>query len=172
MLSLFIILMQENRPEVGLGVVVKKVDKVLLIRRKGSHGAGSWCFPGGHLEHMETFEDCAKRETKEEAGIEISNVGFTGVTNDFFPEGKHYVTIFVSSNWESGEAKICEPDKCEEIGWFGWDALPRPLFLSTKNFIKQYAHIGKVADLTNMVGTLKKKMSGQEFKNMVRKGWD
>ncbi|MBI4014600.1 MAG: NUDIX domain-containing protein [Candidatus Aenigmarchaeota archaeon] len=163
--------MQENRPKVGLGVIVKKDDKVLLLRRKGSHGEGSWCFPGGHLENMETFEDCAKRETMEEAGIVLTNTRFAGVTNDFFPEGKHYVTIFMYSDWKSGEARICEPDKCEEIGWFMWNALPQPLFLSTENFVKQYIRIGQAADLTNMFGVVKSKMSGQKFKDMVRKGW-
>ena len=51
----------ENHPKVGVGVMVLKDGKVLLTRRKGSHGAGEYSFPGGHLEYMESFEDCARR---------------------------------------------------------------------------------------------------------------
>jgi len=42
---------------------------------------GEWSFPGGHLEYMESFEDCAKRETREECGIEITNIRFQFLSN-------------------------------------------------------------------------------------------
>ena len=38
---------KENRPKVGLGVMVMKDGKVLLGKRKGSHGAGEYVWPGG-----------------------------------------------------------------------------------------------------------------------------
>ncbi len=53
---------------VGVGIMIFKDGKVLMGRRKGSHGAGEYAFPGGHLDFGESFEDCAKRETLEEAG--------------------------------------------------------------------------------------------------------
>ncbi len=62
------------KPKVGIGVMILKDGKVLLGKRKGSHGAGQYAFPGGHLEYMESFEDCARRETREECGIEIQNI--------------------------------------------------------------------------------------------------
>lgn len=46
--------MMMQRPGVGVGVIVVKEDKVLLLQRKNTHGEGSWCFPGGHLELNET----------------------------------------------------------------------------------------------------------------------
>lgn len=56
---------EEKRPKVGLGVCLLKDDKILFGKRKGAHGGGSWCFPGGHLEFNETWEECARRETEE-----------------------------------------------------------------------------------------------------------
>lgn len=50
-------------PKVGIGVMIFKDGKVLLGKRKGSHGDGEYSFPGGHLNYMESFEDCAQRET-------------------------------------------------------------------------------------------------------------
>ncbi len=46
--------MENKRPKVGLGVLIFKDGKVLLGKRKGAHGEGTWCPPGGHLEFGET----------------------------------------------------------------------------------------------------------------------
>ena len=54
--------MEAKRPKVGLAVIVYKDGKILMGKRIGSHGVNTWSFPGGHLEFLETFEECAKRE--------------------------------------------------------------------------------------------------------------
>lgn len=127
----------ENRPKVGLGVIIKKDGKVLMGKRKNSHGEGTWNFPGGHLEYEESWEECARRETREEAGIEIKNIIFATATNDIFEnEQKHYITIYMVAEYESGEVQLLEPEKCDEWKWFSWNELPRPLFLPTENLLK------------------------------------
>ena len=130
----------ENRPKVGLGVFIKKDSKVLMGKRKSPHGVGTWCFTGGHLEFMETWEKCAIRETMEEAGIKIKNIRFATATNDFHPdENKHYVTIIMMADYDSGEVRMMEPEKWEKWDWFEWkeDKLPQPLFVSQQNLLKQ-----------------------------------
>lgn len=128
----------ENRPKVGVGVLVLKDGKVLFGKRKNAHGDGSWCFPGGHLEFNESWEECAARETLEETGLRIKNVNFATATNDIFPvEGKHYITIFMTAEYESGDLQIMEPEKCEQWSWFDWANPPQPLFIPQQNLIKQ-----------------------------------
>lgn len=130
----------EKRVRVGVGVFIIKDCKVLLGKRKNAHGEGDWCFPGGHLEFGESWEDCAKRETKEETGIEIENVRFGTVTNDIFPkEDKHYITIILLADWKSGEVKVLEPHKCEKWEWFEWkkEKLPENLFEPQIKLIEQ-----------------------------------
>lgn len=115
---------EKQKPKVGVGVMIFKDGKVLMARRKGSHGAGMYSFPGGHLEYMESFEDCAKRETKEECGIEIKNIKFQYLTNVKKYAPKHYVHIGVTAEWASGEPQIMEPEKSDEWKWYDLNDLP------------------------------------------------
>lgn len=125
-------------PKVGVGVIVVKDNKILMQKRKNAHGEGHWGFPGGHLEFHEDFEECAKRETTEELGITIKNVRFISATNDKFQkENKHYITIFMLAEYDSGMIKIMEPDKIEQWGWFEWSNMPQPVFLPIENLQKQ-----------------------------------
>ena len=128
----------EKIPKVGVGVIIRKDNKVLLGKRKGSHGKGTWAFPGGHLEFQEELDSCVRRETQEETSISVKNIKFATITNDIFKEeNKHYITIFMVCDWESGEVKNMEEDKCEKWEWFEWSNLPRPLFLTINNLLKQ-----------------------------------
>lgn len=127
-----------ERPKVGVGVIVIKDGKVLLGKRKNAHGQGAWSFPGGHLEFNESWEDCASRETMEEAVITIKNIRFGTATNDIFQaEGKHYITIFMLSDYDSGEVRVMESEKCEKWEWFLWSQLPQPLFFPIQNLLKK-----------------------------------
>jgi len=132
------------RPEIGVGVCLIKDGKVLLGKRTNAHGDGSWSFPGGHLEMYETWENCAEREVLEETDLKIKNTRFAGVTNDIFPEEeKHYITLFIIADYDSGQLKTMEPEKCSEWNWFSWGKLPQPLFLPIRNLIKQGFNPGR-----------------------------
>jgi len=126
-------------PRVGLALIVRNTldKKVLLGKRKGAHEPGTWAFPGGYLEYAEEFSQCALRELAEEAGSDIivRNLKLFAVTNDIF-ESSHYVTLFMRSDYVSGEPRVMEPDKCERWRWFMWKQLPSDLMLPIKNLIK------------------------------------
>jgi 8-oxo-dGTP diphosphatase len=119
--------MNQAVPRVGVGVIVMRQGLVLLGLRQGSHGAGTWALPGGHLEFGESVAQCAEREVSEETGLEIHDLSQATYSNDLF-EGKHYVTLFVVAHGASGEAQLLEPDKCSRWEWFRWSQLPQPLF--------------------------------------------
>ena len=116
---------------VGVGVVVKdpsNPQNAFCGIRKGSHGAGMLALPGGHLEMMESWQECASREVQEECDLRLDTPVFGHVTNDPMPEeGKHYVTIFMMAKCVESDPpqvpKNMEPNKCE--GWksYSWDQL-------------------------------------------------
>ncbi|MBW2567361.1 MAG: NUDIX domain-containing protein [Deltaproteobacteria bacterium] len=124
-------------PRVGIGVIIEKKGQVLLIKRTNVHGAGTWSTPGGHLEYGESPEECAVREVKEETGMNIGDVKFRGITNDLFEASeKHYITIWMAGRHLSGEPVVSADGEASDVGWFSWDALPKPLFLPLQNFIE------------------------------------
>ncbi|MBI5033229.1 MAG: NUDIX domain-containing protein [Chloroflexi bacterium] len=124
-----------KEPRVGVALIVTYDDHVLLIKRKGSHGEGTWAVPGGHLEYGESPEDCAIRETQEEVNVQVTDVRFRAITNDVFEtEGKHYITIWMEGKFSGGEPVIRDV-KVAEAGWFSWIALPQPLFLPLQNLL-------------------------------------
>jgi 8-oxo-dGTP diphosphatase len=141
--------MSEQHVRVGIGVFIFKDGKFLMMKRQGSHGAGTWSLPGGHLEFNESFEDTARREVMEETGLTVKNVRFGAVTNDIFTdEGKHYITVWVLSDYAEGKEQILEPDKCTGMQWRTFDDLPQPLFycwnqLLASEFIDAIKHQAK-----------------------------
>ena len=131
-----------DRPIVCVAAVVRRKGKVLLHKRKGTHAAGSWACPGGHIEKWETFEQAAARETKEEAGeaLQVAKLQLWRITNTFFvEEDRHYIVIYVIADWVAGEAAVCEPEKCECWEWFEWGKFPSPLVKDLQDVVDQGA---------------------------------
>lgn len=124
------------RAGVGVGVLIQKEGKVLLQRRTGAHGAGTWSCPGGHIDFGETLEETAAREVKEEVGIGISDVRFLAITNDVFPDDqRHYVTVWVEAASVAGEPRVQDQRELTNVGWFEWTCLPEPLFVPLQNLV-------------------------------------
>lgn len=141
--------MSYSKPRVGVGVFVFKNNKFLMGKRLNAHGEGTWSVPGGHLEFGESFSETAKREVKEETGLEIKNVTYLATTNDIFHDDeKHYITIWMTADWESGAPKITEPDKYISQQWCDFNNLPMPLFLPWEQLktTEPYANLTRSCD--------------------------
>ncbi len=138
-----------NRPRVGVGVLLVSdlyPNSVLIGQRKGSHGAGKYALPGGHLELNESWWECVQKEIFEECGImlaeEINQHRMIHVTNDVMrEEGRHYITIFMAvkiSNEQTTSIVNNEPNKCEEWQWLPIETIKlKSLFIPLQNFIQE-----------------------------------
>lgn len=132
------------KPRVPVGVGLLLVDKegrILLHRRKGSHGAGKWGFPGGAVDPGETPLDAVYRELQEEAGIEQPTRGLAAIdvlydkpwVNSIHAgvdAGQQWVTLFFVAAHDGQEPRVMEPEKNDEWKWWDLRDLPyEDLFL-------------------------------------------
>lgn len=113
-------------PKVGVGVILRKENKILLLLRKNTHGSGLWSLPGGHMELGEEFLDTCKREVLEETGVSIDGIKHIAFINHIFNEEKlHYVTLFFEAIWDQSQnIQNMEPDKSECFRWFTIEEIP------------------------------------------------
>jgi 8-oxo-dGTP diphosphatase len=130
--------MEPHQPKVGVGVMIVKNGRVLLGKRKGSHGEGEYAFPGGHLEYMESFAYCAQRETQEECGIEIEHIRFQFLANVKTYAPEHYVHVGLLADWKSGTPEVLEPEASGAWEWYDLDKLPQPLFEMCRLAVDSY----------------------------------
>ncbi len=119
--------------------------KNIVQLRTGSHGAKTWCPPGGKIDFGETPVEAIKREVKEETDLVITDVKFIGFTNDIFEnDGLHYITLWYATRVSDGTPKITEPEKCLAIEWHTIADMPQPLFLPTASILNDEVAMKKV----------------------------
>ncbi|MHA1583106.1 MAG: NUDIX hydrolase [Candidatus Baldrarchaeia archaeon] len=99
-----------ENPIVGIGAVIVKGDKVLLIKRAGDPGRGLWSIPGGLVELGEKIKDAVRREVKEETGLDVRVGEIADVTEIITrdEEGKvkyHFVIVDFFAEVLRGELK-------------------------------------------------------------------
>ena len=58
-----------ERAEVAVGAIVRRADKLLLVRRGHEPAAGEWSVPGGRVEPGELLMEAVVRELHEETGL-------------------------------------------------------------------------------------------------------
>jgi len=108
-------------PLVGVGAVIVKDDRVLLIRRGQPPLLGEWSLPGGVLECGEALRDAAIREAREETGLTVEAGDILGVYERVIhaSDGRvryHYVLVDFLCRPTSGEMKA--GSDAVEVGWF------------------------------------------------------
>ena len=115
-----------SRPVVGVGAVVWRDGRVLLIRRGKPPRAGQWSLPGGAQELGETVLEAARREVREETGLELACVELLTVVDSITRDERgavrwHYTLVDVVAEAAAGEPR--PGSDAAEVGWFTPDEL-------------------------------------------------
>lgn len=113
-------------PRTGVGAMVIRDGKILLVKRGVEPNKGRWAIPGGMLKLGETMRECAAREILEETGVTVA-VGECVYVFDLIERddaGKikfHFVVVDFAALYVSGEPKGA--DDADEAGWFAPEEL-------------------------------------------------
>ena len=91
-------------------------DKVLIIKENKPTAVDNWNFPGGHIEYGEDILYSARREVKEETGLDVILIGTTGVYN-FISNTNNQVILFHFIGEITGGTLNLEEDEITDSKW-------------------------------------------------------
>tara|TARA_B100000315_G_scaffold258243_2_gene309689 strand:- start:11941 stop:12411 length:471 start_codon:yes stop_codon:yes gene_type:complete len=134
-------------PFIGVGVVVWKEEKFLLIQRGKPPRLGQWSIPGGRQELGEKVKDTAIREVLEETGLTVAITDFLDVVDSIQhdEDGKiyfHATLIDYAAEWVSGEAQASSD--AMDLAWHSLDELAElGLWSETERIIRHSAALRK-----------------------------
>ena len=92
-------------PRIGSAVVVVDEDRVLLGSRAKDPNRGKWILPGGKIEPFESIGFAAKREIREETGLEIELEGTLTIKEIINPPHEHRIIVYSRARPKGGTLK-------------------------------------------------------------------
>lgn len=122
--------MQREFPElplVGVGAIIIRDDRVVLVKRAHPPIQGQWSIPGGVLEVGELVREAAVREAREETGLIVEPGELLGVYDRILRDGEkrvqyHYVLVDFLCRPVGG--KLQADSDAAEVRWFTREELP------------------------------------------------
>lgn len=116
-----------DHPMVGVGGVVVHRGRVLLIRRGGEPLKGEWSLPGGLVELGEDLAEAARRELKEETGLDVEPLEILTVFDRIFREGRriryHFVIVDFACRLKGG--RLAPASDVMDARWVRREDLPQ-----------------------------------------------
>lgn len=129
---------QHMNPAPSVSVLVVEGDSVLLGRRGGEPGRGTWSLPSGYIEYEDDFLSTAIREAKEETGLDVELCGILNVLSSFVSPQYHFLGIYLLARVVGGELRA--GDDLEAVAWYPLAGpLPAMGFQEDVDVIAMYA---------------------------------
>jgi 8-oxo-dGTP diphosphatase len=115
-----------RNPAVGVAVIVLDGDTILLGRRSRGPYAGRWCIPCGYVEWDEEVHDAARRELREETGLEVEVAEVVAVHSNFHDRARQTVGVWFRGRVVGGAPRA--GDDLDQVGYFSLDHPPELAF--------------------------------------------
>ncbi len=110
---------------VAVHLLLVEDSRLLMLRRYNTgYEDGNYSVVAGHIDGGEDLKTAMIREAREEAGIEISRSALEIVGVIHFKGDAEYIHFFLKASAWSGEVRNMEPNKCDDLRWFGMRELP------------------------------------------------
>lgn len=132
--------MTYRNPSPTADIIIELIDRpdrpIILIERQNE--PLGWAIPGGFVDYGETIEQAARREAKEETGLEVSLVELLGVYSDPKRDPRQHTMSIVYIATATGDA-IAGDDAKALQSFTPWD-LPTPLCFDHAQILRDYLH--------------------------------
>ena len=123
-----------NPSPVAGAIPVEPDGRIWLLKRGFAPSEGLWTYPGGFVDLGESVEDAARREAREELGIDLELTGLVGV----YSRPTQRVVLIVYAAVPQGRPQVTE--EATEVKLFGTEEIPwdRLAFWSTERALQDY----------------------------------
>ncbi len=117
-------MLSQNTCILVASVTVFNGNKVLIIKEEIATAVGKWNFPSGRLEYGEDILYSARREVKEETGLDVKLTGTTGVYNFISSRNDQVILFHFTGEVEGGSLNL-EEDHITDSKWITINDLVR-----------------------------------------------
>ena len=122
-------------------LLIVDAGRILLGRRGSPPGQGKWATPSGYIEYEDDFLTTARREAKEETGLDVALLSIVNVMSSFVAPGYHFFSVYVLAHVTGGELRA--GDDVEDVGWFPLGGpLPELAFQEDADVLAAISHDG------------------------------
>ncbi|MBN1876051.1 MAG: NUDIX domain-containing protein [Anaerolineae bacterium] len=133
-----------HRPLILVGVLVLVFDRHHRLLLQHRTDDNTWDFPGGYMEPGESAEETARREVREETGLEIGEMALFNVFagKEFFYECPNGDQVFsVSPVYVTNDAQgdlRADGDEGSEVRYFPIDELPSEMLPQVRMIVESF----------------------------------
>lgn len=102
---------------IGVGGIVIRNNRVLMVKLNYGHLTGRWVLPGGHVDLEENLDAAVEREVFEETGIKARARGVVAVRSLLRSDARVEVYIVFLMDYLTGEPTRC-PEENDAVKYF------------------------------------------------------